>query len=277
MAGGAGYEAVRVAVIGAGRWGRLHAEKWASMPGARLVGVVDHDLGRAKAATAQMPSVAAFRTLEQLPPDVQACSVAVGIDSLSKVAMAALERGLHVLVEKPMATSLAAAERLHAEAQRTQRVLAVGYLERFNPAVDLECQPPRRYVSHRVGPNVGGARDWLLDWLVHDIDLAHAHFREPLRFEGARFGPSGVGLRLSTPSGGVARLYAGAAPSRRRRIWIDGRVCDLLAQPGDPLAHELSQFLECVRGERPGRLALSGSAVSVLSVVDVVRRLSRAA
>ncbi len=268
---------IEVAVVGAGRWGRLHAEKWATIPGVRLAAIVDAELERAVRASRRHQGVAAYSTVDALPETIRASSVAVDIDSLGEVTRDLLRRGVHVLTEKPLAASRLEAEALHTQAQRAGLHLAVGFLERFNGSVSSIIERPWRLISHRVGPQSSEGTDWLLDWLVHDIDLTHYLFAEPVFLTGIRARPCGLSLSLVSRTGRVARLYAGAAQRRRRRLWVDGRSHDLLSKGGDPLGEQLAKFAALVRGGPPGALALADAGIDVLAVVDAARRVAQAA
>ncbi|MCA9539008.1 MAG: Gfo/Idh/MocA family oxidoreductase, partial [Myxococcales bacterium] len=121
---------MQVAVIGAGRFGSLHAVKLAAVPGVRVAAVVDLDPARAAAAAARVPGALALTDLDALAPGVVAATVAVDVPRLAGVTARLLDRGLHVLAEKPLAMHADAAERLQRLAERRGRVLAVGFVER---------------------------------------------------------------------------------------------------------------------------------------------------
>src|SRR5215208_1893078 len=125
---------VRVAVVGAGDFGRNHARVYRHLEGVELVGVVDVNAERGRRVAEEF-STQAFSELDELPSDVDAASVAVPTIRHAAAGCRLLERGIDVLVEKPMAASLGEADQLIAAAERGRRVLQVGHLERFNPAV----------------------------------------------------------------------------------------------------------------------------------------------
>ena len=175
---------VRAAVVGCGHFGRRHAEKYAASPDAELVAVVDHDPEVAQGLAGQL-GVEALTSAEDLIGRADAASVAVPTSQHVALAGRLLEGGLHVLVEKPIATSLADADTLIDLAARQARVLQVGHLERFNPAVlalDDVIDAPMFIESHRVAPFTerGTDVDVVLELMIHDIDLIQLMVGQPL-------------------------------------------------------------------------------------------------
>ena len=171
---------IGVAVVGSGNMGRHHVRNYATLAGARLVAVVDEDQARAE-ALAERYGAAALSAIEELPDAVQAVSVATPTATHLDVAGRLLEAGKHVLVEKPIAPTVAEAETLTALAAERGLVLAVGHVERFNPAVrELKRRIDAgamgillSLVARRVGvmpPQVRDA-DVIVDLAVHDIDI----------------------------------------------------------------------------------------------------------
>lgn len=166
---------VRVGVVGVGHLGRHHARLLAAASGARLVAVSDLSEERAQAA-ASTTGAAAFTDYRKLIGQVDAVSIAVPTVDHATVAREFLEAGVHVLVEKPMTSTLAEAEALIALAERAGRVLAVGHTERFNPAV-AAAMPlvthPRFIEVHRLSgfPERSLDIDVVFDVMIHDLDI----------------------------------------------------------------------------------------------------------
>jgi len=165
---------LRIAVIGVGHLGQHHARLLSSMEGVDLVGVVDTRPGRA-AEVAAAYGTAAFTDAVELPP-VDAVSVAVPTEAHVAVALPFIERGCAVLVEKPLALSVADADRLIEAAARRGSVLAAGHTERFNPAVAVALplvSNPRFVEVHRLGvfPDRSLDIDVIFDLMIHDLDL----------------------------------------------------------------------------------------------------------
>src|SRR5271156_3528482 len=121
---------IRTAVIGLGHFGRFHADKYARLPHSQLVGVVDADPARAREAAAKL-RCEAFSDYRELFGRADAVSVVVPTQMHYDVALACLNAGLHVLVEKPITETLAQADNLIRAAAERQRVLQVGHLQRF--------------------------------------------------------------------------------------------------------------------------------------------------
>lgn len=175
---------IRTAVIGVGYLGRFHAQKYAQLPDAELVAVVDPDQGAAAkvAAETQCAALSDFRALFGR---VQAVSIAVPTPAHYEIAKACLEHGIHVLVEKPITTTVEQARELIALAERQRCVLQVGHLERFNPAIVAAAsvlKTPRFVESHRLAPFKLRGTDVsvVLDLMIHDIDLIQELVGAPL-------------------------------------------------------------------------------------------------
>jgi predicted dehydrogenase len=175
---------IRTAVIGVGYLGRFHAQKYASLPNAQLVGIADPS-ATARAAVAAELQVAAHPDYRGLLGKVDAVSIVTPTASHFEVAKAFLEAGASVLVEKPMTVTIAEGEGLIEIAARAKRILQVGHLERFNAAV-LAVQPtltvPRFIESARLAPfkHRGTDVDVVLDLMIHDIDLILSIVRSPV-------------------------------------------------------------------------------------------------
>ncbi|SHK18030.1 Gfo/Idh/MocA family protein [Rhodothermus profundi] len=169
---------IRTGVIGVGKMGRHHARIYATLPQSMLVGIYDVDKSAALAC-ARLYGCQAFDSLEAFfNAGIEAVSIAVPSSLHAELTLAALEHGMHVLVEKPIATSLSEAQAMIQVAADCGRKLMVGHIERFNPAV----QTIKSLVSSdeilsiniiRVGPCPPRIRDTsvIVDLAIHDIDL----------------------------------------------------------------------------------------------------------
>ncbi len=170
---------IRTAVIGVGHLGKHHARILGTLPGARLVAAVDTMRERAEAAVAAVPGARAVTDAAEILTEVDAVVVAVPTVGHLAVAMPFLERGVHVLVEKPIAASLADADALCAAAAKSGATLAVGHSERFNPAM-LAARPlitrPRFMEVHRLSgfPERSLDIDVVYDVMIHDLDIVLA-------------------------------------------------------------------------------------------------------
>ncbi len=166
---------LRVAVIGVGHLGQHHARLLAAMDDVELIGVVDTKPGRADEIAAKY-GTRAFADAADVRPLADAVTVAVPTESHVDIALPFVEQGTAVLVEKPLASSLTAADRLIDAAERSGGVLAAGHTERFNPAV-IAALPgvfnPRFIEVHRLGvfPERSLDIDVVFDLMIHDLDL----------------------------------------------------------------------------------------------------------
>lgn len=170
---------IRAAVVGVGHLGRFHAEKYAAAPGAVLVGVVDTDAARAAEVGGALgvPVFADHRALVGL---VDCASVAVPTGDHASVALDLLAAGIDVLVEKPLASTVADGAAMVRAAEVGGRILQVGHLERFNPALRAAAEVvtrPRFVECHRLAPFVGRGTDVdvIHDLMIHDLDVIQ-HF-----------------------------------------------------------------------------------------------------
>lgn len=166
---------LRAAVVGVGHLGVFHAEKYASMPDVDLVAVVDADADRARAVAARCRTEGLTDYL-QLFGRVDCVSLAVPSPLHFPLALDLLTHGVDVLVEKPMTTTVAEGRALVDSAEQRQRILQVGHLERFNPAIRALAgvvTQPRFIECHRLAPFVerGTDVDVILDLMIHDLDV----------------------------------------------------------------------------------------------------------
>ena len=176
---------LRLAVVGVGHLGRHHARVAASLAGFRVVGVHDHHPGRAAEVAGEfsLPVLAGF---DEVAREAEAVVVATPTVTHAEVSRFFLDRGLHVLVEKPMTASLGEADDLVARARKAGRVLQVGHVERYNPAIEAALSlvvSPRFIEVHRLG--VFTARsldvDVVLDLMIHDLQIVSAFVGRPVR------------------------------------------------------------------------------------------------
>ena len=176
---------IKVGVIGVGYLGRFHAQKYAAMKGVKLVGVSDIDAKRAQ-DVARECATGYFADYTELLSEVDAVSIVVPTVQHHTVATACLEQKVDILVEKPFTTTLEEADDLIAMAGNAGRILQVGHLERFNPAV-LAMKPLLTYPlfieAHRISvfKNRGTDVDVVLDLMIHDIDIILSIVDSPLQ------------------------------------------------------------------------------------------------
>lgn len=166
---------LRCAVVGVGKMGSLHAQKYAALADWELVAVADID-AEAAARVAHSANTAPLADYRELLGAVDAASIAVPTPMHHRVARDFLAAGCHVLIEKPITVTVGEADELIALARKMRRVLQVGHLERFNPAVmaiDAERARPRFIEATRIAPYSGRGTEVsvVLDLMIHDIDL----------------------------------------------------------------------------------------------------------
>lgn len=166
---------VRVGVIGAGALGYHHVRLFRDVEGAMLVGFHDARPERAQQVASEL-NVPAFDTVEALVDACDALTIAVPTPAHYAVAKVALEKGRHLLIEKPIATTLAEADELLGIAERTGAIVQTGHVERFNRAVRAALpfvEAPRFIDSDRLAPFNPRGSDVavVLDLMIHDIDL----------------------------------------------------------------------------------------------------------
>jgi predicted dehydrogenase len=221
-----------VAVLGCGRLGGYHARILAGHPLARLAAVVDLDGERAAALARETGAVALTRASD-LPADLQAAVVAVPTAQHAEIAVPLLERGVAVLVEKPLAADLCAADAILGAAERGRALVAVGHLERYQPGLRKVLElglRPRFIECHRLAPFSFRSLDIgvVHDLMIHDLDLIlHLMGAEVESFDAAggailTDSEDMASVRLVFAGGGRANVTASRAslaPMRRFRLF----------------------------------------------------------
>ena len=166
---------LRVAVLGVGHLGRLHAKIYADHPGAELVCLVDPNGERARPLAEEL-GCRALEDASELPSGLDAVSIAVPTVLHARVAVPLLERGIPCLIEKPIAASVAEAETILAAGRRGGAAVAVGHVERFQPGLRKVREmglAPRFIECHRLAPFSFRSLDVgvVHDLMIHDLDL----------------------------------------------------------------------------------------------------------
>ena len=202
---------LRVGVVGVGSLGQWHARVYSELPDATLVGVYDLNTKRAE-EIARKYRTRAFASMEALAAEAEALSVVVPSDHHHRVATLLMERNVHLLVEKPIASTTADAEAMVAMASARGLILQVGHVERFNPvlafletvlteprfieAVRLAPYPPQRDGLPPRGTEVSV----VLDLMIHDLEIILHLVRSPLKELHA------VGVPVLSPSEDIANV-----------------------------------------------------------------------
>ncbi len=278
---------VPVAVVGAGSFGQNHLRVLTEIPGATLAGLFDADPKRA-AEMALRFHCPAFSSLDEIPEAAQAAIVAVPTVFHAEVAGELLARGVDVLVEKPIASSVGEADALMDLAARHGRILQAGHLERYNPALSAlrkELTLPLFFEIHRMSLFTPRSLDIdvVLDLMIHDLDIVLSAVGElpvEIRASGIQILSDKVDIanvRLAFAGGCVANLTASRVSTdkvRKLRLFqphqyfsvdytrqegvifevdrTDRRIGfrKLDVQPGEPLRLEVEDFIGCVRERR---------------------------
>ncbi|MDD5747025.1 MAG: Gfo/Idh/MocA family oxidoreductase [Candidatus Omnitrophica bacterium] len=209
---------IRVAVIGAGHLGKIHARIYAQCPHAELVGICDNDPEKS-AQTAADFTTRAFNDYRQLFSLVDAVSIATPTTSHFAIARDFLRHGIHVMVEKPITTTIPDAQKLIMLAKKNRKILQVGHVERFNPAIrtlQRICTNPRFIEVHRLSPYPRRGTDVsvVLDLMIHDLDIILSLVQSPVKNFHA------VGVKVLSSSEDIANT---------RIIFRNGTVCNLSA------------------------------------------------
>jgi len=299
----------RVAVAGAGAFGKNHLRVIHHSEHAELAGVYDVDPARA-AVVAEPHGCRVFHGLDELTENADAAVIASPTVTHSEVGCKLMEAGLDVMVEKPIAHSLEAARTLVDTAARLQRILQIGHLERFNPAVialAAAIGKPLFFEIHRL--SVFSPRcldvDVVLDLMIHDVDIVLALTGErpqEIRAAGIRILSDKVDIanvRLQFPSGCVANLTASRVSTERVRklrlfqpheyISLDyGRqdavryrvkppmAIDFAPLPvtkDEPLRLELEGFFESVTTRRPPQVTGSQGLAALEVAFEILDKI----
>jgi len=258
---------VPVAVLGAGHMGRYHVQKYAALPGARLVAIIDPQLERAKALAEPLGVRYAAEYTPQLG-DIAAASVAVPTARHLEAARPLIERGIAVLIEKPLAPTVAEAEEIVALARRHRTLVQVGHTERFNPAVraiDRLGIRPKFIETHRISPFTFRSADIgvVFDMMIHDLDIL-LHL---VRDEVARVDAVGVNVlgphedianaRVTFRRGAVANLTASRLAlktERKLRVFSETAYVSLDYQKKVGIAITRDQNLDVLKLARERNL-----------------------
>jgi predicted dehydrogenase len=280
----------RVAVAGAGAFGKNHLRVIHQTEHAALAGVYDVDAARA-AVAAEPYGCRIFASLDELAESADAVVIAAPTVAHSEIGCKLMEAGLDVMVEKPIAHSLAAARDLVDAAERHGRILQVGHLERFNPAVmalGAVIGKPLFFEIHRLSEFTPRCLDVdvVLDLMIHDVDIVLALTGErpqEIRAAGVRILSEKVDIanvRVQFPSGCIANLTASRVSTERvrklrlfqpheyisldysRQDAVRYRVkpplaIDFAALPvtkDEPLRLEIEGFLESIATREPPRV-----------------------
>ena len=300
---------LRVGVVGVGHIGKNHARLYAESGVAEFTAILDIDPANA-AQIAEQYKVRAATSLEEFSELVDAASIATPTNSHHAVARPLLEKGKHLLIEKPIAEDTAQASELAELAARRQLVLQVGHVERFNPvlsALEARLTHPRFIEAHRLSPFPNRSTDIgvVLDLMIHDLEIILHLVRAPIESIDAVGVPvlsrreDIANARIRFQNGCVANVTSSRiSPERMRKIRVfqeDAYLSlDYQDQTGEiyrkvgggieraaveiekeePLKRQLLSFIECARtGLRPKVSGFEATAALELAV-EITRRIT---
>ena len=303
-------DTVRVAVAGAGAFGRHHLRVLGETAGVSVVAVADPDIARAQDAAASL-GCDAVPDVAELRGRIVAAIVAVPTSAHAEVGCALLESGVDVLIEKPIAPDLESAQRLIDAAEKHSRILQVGHLERFNPAIEALAKVvsnPLFFEIHRLSVYTPRSLDVdvVLDLMIHDIDILLSltgSMPVEVRAVGLPVLSDKVDIsnvRLAFANGCVANLTASRVSTERVRklrlfqphqyISLDYQkqeaVCfnvsadrkigflPLFAPKQEPLKREVESFLNAVRTRTAPRVGGPEAARALevsLNILDKIK------
>jgi len=302
---------LKVAVIGTGALGSIHARIYSSLKNVELVGICDTDTKRLSQVSKEL-NVEGFRDYKKLIGKIDAASIAVPTKAHYSISKELLSAGIHLLIEKPITQTVREADELLDIAKTKRLTLAVGHVERFNAAIEaiLKIKGDIKFVEcHRLGPFSPRVKDVgvVLDLMIHDIDILLWLIKSPIKSIEA------VGVNVLTKHEDIANA---------RIVFENGAVCNITAsritanavrkirmfqtnayisldyikqdaiiykrklgkiiphqidiKKEKPLQKEISSFLECIRtGEKP--LAAGREGRQALSVaLEILKNIKSA-
>jgi predicted dehydrogenase len=300
---------LRVAVVGAGSFGKNHLRVLHNSPNADLAGVFDSDSARAS-EVASPYSCPVFRSLEDLAGGADAAVIATPTITHSGIGCRLLELGLDVMVEKPISNTLEDARALVETAEKHGRILQVGHLERFNPAIlalESVMTTPLFFEVHRLSEFSPRSLDVdvVLDLMIHDLDILLSltgHKPEEIRAAGISILSPKVDIanvRLQFPGGCIANITASRVSTERVRklrlfqpheyISLDYSRQDavrfrvkppmsidfapLAVTKDEPLRLELENFFESIATRRPPRVTGQQALAALEVALDISAKI----
>lgn len=278
---------LRLGVVGVGSLGYHHARILSTLPDVAMAGVHDSNPARLEEVSAKL-NVTAHASAEALLDAVDAVVIAVPTNVHEDVALAAIGRGVHILIEKPIAPTLDAADRIVDAADGAGVLVMIGHVERFNAALracEQYLEEPLFVESHRLAPFNPRGTDVavVLDLMIHDVDLVLSLMKREVSAVSA------VGVPVLTPSvdianarlefegGGVANLTASRVSlERMRKIRFFQRSgyisLDLAAGKGEYL--RLKPGVAAQMALLSGPASAGGADRPAVGIQDLVDRVS---
>ncbi|MFL6539479.1 MAG: Gfo/Idh/MocA family oxidoreductase [Chthoniobacterales bacterium] len=302
---------LRVGVVGVGHIGKNHARLYAGLTSADFAAIYDTDTSAAQAIANEF-GVATASSLEEFAEEVDAASIATPTSSHFEVARELLNRGKHLLVEKPITENPAHASELAEIAAQRQLVLQVGHVERFNPvlsALEERLTHPRFIEAHRLSPYPNRSTDVgvVLDLMIHDLEIILHLVRSPVQTIDAvgvpvlSRGEDIANARLRFEDGCVANITSSRiSPERMRKIRVfqedaylsldygtqTGEIYRRSAtgitkepvpiEPDEPLKRQLASFIDCATTGRRPRVSGFEATAALELAVEITKRIDSA-
>jgi predicted dehydrogenase len=301
---------LRLGVVGVGHIGSNHARIYGEMPSADFAAVYDVDLARAN-SIAKKFGAAAAGSLDELAEMVDAASVATPTNTHYEIAKKLLERGKHLLIEKPITDNTAHASELSELATRNKLILQVGHVERFNPvlsALEQHLTHPRFIEAHRLSPYPERSTDIgvVLDLMIHDLEVILHLVRSPVQSIDAvgvpvlSKGEDIANARIRFENGCVANITSSRiSPERMRKIRVfqedaylsldyqnqsgeiyrrvNGRIArdKVQIEREEPLKQQLASFVECASTGREPRVSGFQATAALELAVEITRQMTK--
>ena len=303
---------LRVGVVGVGHIGKNHARLYAEGGTAEFTAIFDHDAANAAQIAAQY-GVRAAVSLEEFSALVDAASIATPTVSHFEIGRALLERGKHLLIEKPIAEDTAQANELAELAKARGLVLQIGHVERFNPvlrALEARLSRPRFIEAHRLSPYPNRSTDIgvVLDLMIHDLEIILHLVRSPVQTIDAVGVPvlsrreDIANARIRFENGCVANITSSRiSPERMRKIRVfqedaylsldyqnqTGEIyrrsatgierSEVEIEKEEPLKRQLLSFIECARGGLEPKVSGFEATAALELAVEITKRIEAGA
>jgi predicted dehydrogenase len=303
---------LRVGVVGVGHIGSNHARLYAEIPAAEFAAVYDVDLVRAS-RIAEKYHARAAPSLEEFSEMIDAASVATPTNVHYDVARPLLERGKHLLIEKPITDNTTHASELAELAANNHLVLQVGHVERFNPvlsALEERLTHPRFIEAHRLSPYPERSTDIgvVLDLMIHDLEIILHLVRSPVENIDAvgvpvlSKGEDIANARIRFENGCVANITASRiSPERMRKIRVfqedaylsldyqnqsgeiyrrvNGRIAreKVQIEREEPLKRQLASFVECAGTGGEPRVSGFHATAALELAIKITKRIAQSA
>ena len=302
---------LRVGVVGVGHIGKNHARLYAETEAVDFVAIYDTDATTARDIARQY-EVRATNSLEEFSELIDAASVATPTKSHFAIAQPLLEKGKHLLIEKPIAENTAEASQLAELAVQRQLVLQVGHVERFNPvlsALEARLSHPRFIEAHRLSPFPNRSTDIgvVLDLMIHDLEIILHLVRSPVQTIDAVGVPvlspreDIANARLRFENGCVANITSSRiSPERMRKIRVfqedaylsldyqnqTGEIyrkvgggierAEVEIEKEEPLKRQLLSFIECARAGLQPKVSGFEATAALELAVEITKRIESA-